>query len=210
MQKVTDKDGTLYEHETQAKQAFTAKVADNVTDVLKTVVEEGTGTNAQLTGREVAGKTGTTDGNRSAWFVGYTPQLSTAISMFRYPDDENIKNRTFLEMYGTGNQKSIHGASFPSEIWHDYMEQALKGEPVRKFPVPEPIGTVVNELPPPPPTPTVIETEEESRARHRRPPRPRPLPRPRRVTPAGPSSGTARTPAARRTVVRTPVAPTVE
>ncbi|WP_180686058.1 transglycosylase domain-containing protein [Streptomyces gossypiisoli] len=160
VQKVTDKDGTLYEHEVQAEQAFTAKVADNVTDVLKTVVEDGTGSNAQLTGREVAGKTGTTDGNKSAWFVGYTPQLSTAISMFRYPDDENIKNRTFLEMYGTGNQKSIHGASFPSEIWHDYMEQALKGEEPKAFPEPEPIGEVVNEVPTPTPTPTVTETEE--------------------------------------------------
>ncbi|MFI9611101.1 transglycosylase domain-containing protein [Streptomyces sp. NPDC052023] len=162
VQKVTDKDGTLYEHETKAQQAFAANVADNVTDVLKTVVEDGTGTNAALTGREVAGKTGTTDGNKSAWFVGYTPQLSTAISMFRYPDDESIKNRTFLEMYGTGNQKSIHGASFPSEIWHDYMEQALKGQKPEKFPVPEPIGEVINEEPLPSPTPVVTETEEES------------------------------------------------
>ncbi|MFF8448803.1 transglycosylase domain-containing protein [Streptomyces leeuwenhoekii] len=155
--KVTSKDGTIYTHQDRTKQAFTAKVADNVTDVLKTVVEAGTGTNAQLPGREVAGKTGTTDGNKSAWFVGYTPQLSTAISMFRYPDDETIKNRTFLEMYGTGNQKSIHGASFPSLIWKDYMEDALKGEPAEKFPTPEPIGEIVNDVPVPSPTPTVTE-----------------------------------------------------
>lgn len=182
--KVTDKDGTLYEHATKTEQAFTAKVADNVTDVLKTVVEDGTGTNAQLTGREVAGKTGTTDGNKSAWFVGYTPQLSTAISMFRYPDDESIKNRTFLEMYGTGNQKSIHGASFPAEIWHDYMEQALKGEPAKKFPTPQPIGEVINEAPSPTPTPTITETEEES---------PTPAPtrtKPKDNTPSPSASGT--------------------
>ncbi|MBG0853928.1 penicillin-binding protein [Streptomyces spinoverrucosus] len=183
VQKVTDKDGTLYEHEGRAKQAFSAKVADNVTDVLKTVVEDGTGTNAQLTGREVAGKTGTTDGNKSAWFVGYTPQLSTAISMFRYPDDENIKNRTFLEMYGTGDQKSIHGASFPAEIWHDYMEQAMKGMPVKDFPEPEPIGEVINEAPSPTPTPTVTETEEES-------PSPTPTPTQSEVTPSPSASDT--------------------
>ncbi|WP_320781162.1 transglycosylase domain-containing protein [Streptomyces sp. CRN 30] len=159
--KVTDKDGTIYSHKVETEQAFTSKVADNVTDVLKTVVEKGTGTNAQLTGREVAGKTGTTDGNKSAWFVGYTPQLSTAITMFRYPDDETIKNRQFLEMYGTGNQESIHGASFPSEIFHDYMEQALKGEPAKKFPKPEPIGEVVNDEPSPTPTPSVTESEKE-------------------------------------------------
>ncbi|MEU9600103.1 transglycosylase domain-containing protein [Streptomyces sp. NPDC048109] len=164
--KVTSKDGTIYTHKVEEKQAFTAKVADNVTDILKTVVEEGTGTNAQLPGREVAGKTGTTDGNKSAWFVGYTPQLSTAISMYRYPDDETIKDRTFLEMYGTGGEKKIHGASFPSTIWQDYMSDAVKGQKVEKFPEPESIGEVLNDTPSPTPTPTpsasASETEEAS------------------------------------------------
>ncbi|AWW38642.1 transglycosylase domain-containing protein [Streptomyces cadmiisoli] len=162
VQKVTNKDGLVFEHEGKTKQAFESAVADNVTDVLKTVVDKGTGTKAQLPGRDVAGKTGTTDGNKSAWFVGYTPQLSTAINMFRYPDDETIKNRTFLEMYGTGDQESIHGASFPAEIWHDYMAEAMKGKKVEKFPTPEPIGEVINEAPSPTPTPTPTETEEET------------------------------------------------
>lgn len=163
VKKVTSsKDGTLYTHKIQTEQAFTSLVADNVTDVLKTVVEAGTGTNAQLEGREVAGKTGTTDGNKSAWFVGYTPQLSTAISMFRYPDDETIKNRQFLEMFGTGGQKKIHGASFPSEIWADYMEDALKGQKPVPFPTPKPIGEIVNDTPSPTPTPSPTETEEET------------------------------------------------
>jgi membrane peptidoglycan carboxypeptidase len=154
---------TMFDHGdvAEAKRAFTSEVADNVTDVLKTVVEEGTGTSAQLTGREVAGKTGTTDGNKSAWFVGYTPQLSTAISMYRMDDDESNKNRTFLEMYGTGGQETIHGASFPAEIWHDYMEDALKGVAPEDFPEPEPIGVIVNDDPDPTPTPTVTESEEE-------------------------------------------------
>ncbi|GGZ23705.1 transglycosylase domain-containing protein [Streptomyces poonensis] len=160
---VSDQDGTVFRHDSVAKktEAFSSDVADNVTDVLKTVVEEGTGTNAQLPGREVAGKTGTTDGNKSAWFVGYTPQLSTAIGMYRMDDDETKKNREFLEMYGTGGEKTIHGASFPSEIWHDYMEQALKGQPAKKFPTPKPIGEIVNDDPEPTPTPTVSESVEE-------------------------------------------------
>ncbi|GKQ38670.1 transglycosylase domain-containing protein [Streptomyces sp. A012304] len=162
VQKVTSKDGVIYTHKTATKEAFTAKVADNVTDVLKTVVEKGTGTNAQLPGREVAGKTGTTDGNKSAWFVGYTPQLSTAISMFRLDDDETNKNRSFLEMFGTGGQKKIHGASFPAQIWHDYMAEAMEGLPVKTFPTPEPIGEVVNAEPSPTPTPSQTETEETS------------------------------------------------
>ncbi|MFC4328624.1 transglycosylase domain-containing protein [Streptomyces andamanensis] len=160
--KIENQDGSVYEHKSAAKQAFDANVADNVTDVLKTVVEKGTGTNAKLPGREVAGKTGTTDGNKSAWFVGYTPQLSTAISMFRLDDNEKNKSRTFLEMYHTGGQDKIHGSSFPSEIWHDYMMEALKGQTAEKFPTPEPIGEIVNAAPSPTPTPTATQTEENS------------------------------------------------
>ncbi|MFE2279609.1 transglycosylase domain-containing protein [Streptomyces sp. NPDC059454] len=172
VKKVSSKDGTVFTHKTVTEEAFTAEVADNVTDVLKTVVEEGTGTNAQLPDREVAGKTGTTDGNKSAWFVGYTPQLSTAISMFRYPDDESIKNRQFLEMYGTGDQESIHGASFPSEIWADFMKKAMKGKPVKEFPTPEPIGEIVNDTPTQSPTPTPTESEEEEEKETSAPPSP--------------------------------------
>ncbi|MFF4350479.1 transglycosylase domain-containing protein [Streptomyces sp. NPDC001530] len=161
VEKVTNSDGLVFQHADIAKtrQAFTAKVADNVTDVLKTVVEKGTGTNAQLTGREVAGKTGTTDGNKSAWFVGYTPQLSTAIGMYRMDDDETNKNREFLQMYGTGGEKTIHGASFPSQIWRDYMEVALKGQKAEDFPTPEPIGEVLNDTPSPSVTATESATE---------------------------------------------------
>ncbi|MFF4758802.1 transglycosylase domain-containing protein [Streptomyces sp. NPDC001292] len=172
---VNSKDGQIYKHEGKPRQAFTSAVADNVTDILKTVVEKGTGTNAQLPGREVAGKTGTTDGNKSAWFVGYTPQLSTAIGMFRLDDNEKNKSRKFEEMYGTGGQDKIHGASFPSEIWHDYMLEALQGAPAEKFPKPEPIGEIVNAAPSPTPTPSATPTEEAS---------PTPSPTPSEVEPS--------------------------
>lgn len=176
VERVTSLDGDVFNHKAKPEQAFEKKVADNVTDVLKTVVEDGTGTNAQLTGRDVAGKTGTTDGNKSAWFVGYTPQLSTSITMFRLDDDESKKNRTFLEMYGTGGQEKIHGASFPSEIWHDYMEQALKGEKSIDFPTPEPIGEILNAEPSPTPTPTPTESESAT-------PTPTPTPSQTLITP---------------------------
>ncbi|MGW0962748.1 transglycosylase domain-containing protein [Streptomyces gelaticus] len=134
---------TVYRHKDVTKRAFDAAIADNVTDVLKNVVDKGTGTPAQLPGRDVAGKTGTTDDNKSAWFVGYTPQLSTAISMYRLDDDATNKNRKFEKMYGTGGEQTIHGASFPAQIWHDYMADALKGQPVVSFPEAEPIGDKV-------------------------------------------------------------------
>lgn len=182
---------TTFDHDdiAESKRAFTSEVADNVTDVLKTVVDEGTGTSAQLTGREVAGKTGTTDGNKSAWFVGYTPQLSTAISMYRMDDDETNKNRTFLEMYGTGGKESIHGASFPAEIWHDYMEDALKGQPAEDFPEPEPIGVIVNDDPDPDPTPTPTPTQSEEES-----PEPSPTPSESEVLPSPSPSETCRNP----------------
>ncbi|MFD4631607.1 transglycosylase domain-containing protein [Streptomyces sp. NPDC058284] len=151
---------SVYRHKKETKQAFSDEVADNVTDVLRTVVEKGTGTSAKLIGRQVAGKTGTTDGNKSAWFVGYTPQLSTAVSMYRLDDDESNKKRKFLEMFGTGGEAKIHGASFPAQIWQDYMEQALKGKRAIPFPVPGPIGQVVGETPPPTKTKAPEETKE--------------------------------------------------
>jgi Membrane carboxypeptidase (penicillin-binding protein) len=164
VEKVTDKDGDVFQHDHVAKtvQAFTPEVADNVTDVLKTVVEKGTGTNAQLKGREVAGKTGTTDGNKSAWFVGYTPQLATAIGMYRLDDNESNKNREFLPMYGTGGEKTIHGASFPSQIFRDYMEVALEKDKPEAFPVPVDIGVVLNDTPSPSPTPSATVSDSPS------------------------------------------------
>ncbi|MEU9759946.1 transglycosylase domain-containing protein [Streptomyces sp. NPDC047987] len=158
---------TIYRHKDAPKRAFDNAIADNVTDVLKNVVERGTGTPAKLPGRDVAGKTGTTDGNKSAWFVGYTPQLSTAISMYRLDDDENNKDRKFEEMYGTGGEKSIHGASFPAQIWHDYMAEAMRGKPALSFPEPTPIGDKVygGGAQSPRPTPTMDQTptrDEES------------------------------------------------
>jgi membrane peptidoglycan carboxypeptidase len=155
----------IYRHKEVVKSAFDPAIADNVTDVLKNVVDKGTGTPAQLPGRDVAGKTGTTDDNKSAWFVGYTPQLSTAISMYRLDDDANNKNRKFEKMYGTGGERTIHGASFPAQIWHDYMVGAMEGEKVLSFPEPGPIGDKVYgggaQSPKPTPTKEVTPTPTE-------------------------------------------------
>ncbi|MET8814535.1 transglycosylase domain-containing protein [Streptomyces sp. NPDC004549] len=178
---VSGKDGIVYKHKDESKDAFEPEVADNVTDVLKTVVDKGTGTAARLPGREVAGKTGTTDGNKSAWFVGYTPQLSTAISMFRMDDQAKPRDRKFLKMYGTGGQAKIHGASFPAEIWHDYMIEALQGQPAEKFPTPIPIGKALNVEQSPSPTPTVTQSPTTS-------PSPSPTPSESEVQPSPTSS----------------------
>jgi membrane peptidoglycan carboxypeptidase len=147
--KVLHDGNPVFSHRHAPKQNIDANVANNVTSVLQSVVKSGTGTHAQLPGREVAGKTGTTDNNESAWFIGYTPQLSTAVTMFRRDDKPhkdkhgNIKPNPFLPMYGTGNLPTILGASFPTEVWHDYMVQAMAGMPAKDFPAAQKIGSVV-------------------------------------------------------------------
>ena len=75
--------GTLYELAPRGTRAFDQEVGAQVDFALQHVVTDGTGTRRRAVGRPVAGKTGTTDSNLSAWFVGYTPQLSTAVVMFR-------------------------------------------------------------------------------------------------------------------------------
>ncbi|WOI63513.1 transglycosylase domain-containing protein [Streptomyces fradiae] len=129
----------IYKHEDKPTRAFTTAVSSNITDVLVDVVEKGTGKKARLPDRPSAGKTGTTDGNKSAWFVGYTPQLVTAIDMYRLDDDASNKDRKFEEMFGTGGRDKVHGSSFPSEIWKAYMTEVHKGLEVKQFPAPEPL-----------------------------------------------------------------------
>ena len=106
-------------------QAFSAQVAETVTTALQAVVKVGTGTNALALGRDAAGKTGTTDSYKSAWFVGYTKQLSTAIGLF----DEDPKNYSLVPLMGLGGQTDVYGADFPTAIWTAYMKAALDGQP---------------------------------------------------------------------------------
>ncbi|WP_369145322.1 transglycosylase domain-containing protein [Streptomyces sp. R44] len=162
------RDGETWQHQAKRKTAFSPAIASNVTDVLRSVVDDdrGTGRKARIPGRAVAGKTGTTDDNKSAWFVGYTAQLSTAIDMYRFDDDESKEGREFEKMYGTGDQPTIHGSSFPSRIWKDYMTAAVDGMPVVDFPKPEKLEGAVpvfgGGAASPTPTPTATPTPTES------------------------------------------------
>ena len=82
-------------------------------------------------GRPSAGKTGTTDDNMSAWYVGYTPQLATAVMMVKSDKQGNM-----VTLEGTGGLSSVTGGSFPAQIWTGYMRGALEGEPVETFEMP--------------------------------------------------------------------------
>ncbi|MFG2195565.1 transglycosylase domain-containing protein [Streptomyces sp. NPDC048639] len=140
------------------KQALENNIANNVTKVLENVIENGTAQKAKALGRSAAGKTGTTDENKSAWFVGYTKQLSTSVAMFR----NDPESKKLLSMNGTGGFDSIHGGAIPTEIWTDYMKAALKGKENLPFPEPEPIGPAVDQAGAPSPTPTPSDTPTAS------------------------------------------------
>ena len=108
---------------------LTANTAALETSLLQSVVRAGTGKRAQLDdGRPVAGKTGTTENYGDAWFVGYTPQLVTAVWV-GYPT-------TLRPMLTEYNGDSVAGGTFPALIWKTFMQRALAHlhEPPQDFP----------------------------------------------------------------------------
>ncbi|MFG2814603.1 transglycosylase domain-containing protein [Streptomyces sp. NPDC048410] len=142
----------------RSKQAMDANIANNVTDVLENVIQNGTAKGALALGRTAAGKTGTTDENKSAWFVGYTQQLSTSVAMFR----ENPEDHRLLSMNGTAGKDSIHGGDIPTSVWTEYMLAALKGKNDPGFPDAVKIPKIHNEAgaPTPKPKPSVTPSEK--------------------------------------------------
>jgi membrane peptidoglycan carboxypeptidase len=143
VQRVTDADGSLlYEAEVVSERGFSADVANEVTYDLAQVVTSGTGVTASGLGRPAAGKTGNHEG-LTAWFVGYTPQLVTAVAFHRELGDDPL-----APLNGVAYQPVFTGAGYPTSIWTAYTAAALEGEEVLTFPG-RPITT-----PSPTPTPT--------------------------------------------------------
>jgi penicillin-binding protein 1A len=95
-----------------------ASVAAVVHEMLTGVVQHGTGTLAQISGVDVAGKTGTTSNYADAWFVGWTPQLTTAVWV-GYPNK-------LIPMTSAYNGAPVEGGTYPAIIWHSFMVQALE------------------------------------------------------------------------------------
>ncbi|QYJ14350.1 Penicillin-binding protein 2D [Rubrobacter xylanophilus DSM 9941] len=119
----------LYGHPISGRRVLGGNQAAAVTDVLRGVVERGTASRyrdlgAEL-GRPSAGKTGTSDGFADAWYVGYTPRLSTAVWV-GYPEGRR-------SMAGVHGIEEVGGETLPLDIWADYMREAVRGEPVWYF-----------------------------------------------------------------------------
>jgi penicillin-binding protein 1A len=113
-------------------------VADNVTDVLRGVIQSGTGTNANI-GRPAAGKTGTTSDFVDAWFAGYTPTLSTAVWM-------GYANNERTSMKNVKGVSPVYGGTIPAGVWRDFMTQALQNVPPTDFSQPAPIQAITDQL----------------------------------------------------------------
>lgn len=144
--------GVLYQAAIHTDQAFDSNVADTVNAALKRVVTTGTGFEANKVGRPVAGKTGTTDSNMSAWFSGYAPNLAASV-MFAKED----KNGKPISLRGTGGLSTVTGGSFPARIWTAFMKAALKGVAVERFHLPK--NVLPTEIPSPTPSDTSTVTD---------------------------------------------------
>jgi penicillin-binding protein 1A len=110
------------------EQVFDANDVDLTTYALQGVVTKGTGTAAALADRPVAGKTGTAQDNRDAWFCGYTPQLATCVWMGYTAERKPMEN--------VEGVPAVYGGTIPAAIWHQFMAEATGGEPVETFPTP--------------------------------------------------------------------------
>ena len=135
---VKDANGNVVEDNTKwtPTRVIDENVADNVTDLLRGPIGPGgTAYPRADIGRPAAGKTGTTDDYVDAWFVGYTPTLSTAVWM-GYAANESTPMRRIKGV------STVFGGTLPAQTWHDFMLPALKDVPVTDFQQPAPIVPV--------------------------------------------------------------------
>ncbi len=141
--KITDANGNIIKQtQPQSSQAIDPEIAHRAVDIMKGVIQRGTATRANI-GRPAAGKTGTNEAFRDAWFVGFTPNLVTSVWM-GYPNAQ-------ISMYNVHGSEGF-GGIIPASIWHDFMGVYLEGTPATDFPPPnwspgQVAGASTNSLP---------------------------------------------------------------
>ena len=129
--KVTDTDGTILQETPPPVPVpvISPETAYVITNLMQSVVSSGTGQRASVIGRPVAGKTGTTNGAKDAWFIGYIPQLVTGVWV-GYDQERSLGGG------GTGGQAA-------APIWGDFMQRAIMSLPAEDFAAPENVSFVL-------------------------------------------------------------------
>jgi len=128
---IVDRNGIVIEsNKPERELVLDEKTAYVVTDMMREVIASGTGKSANIE-RPAAGKTGTSDDNTDVWFVGFTPDLVTAVWV-----GEDTRNPMIYPEIGT------IGSIYPVRIWSNYMKKALESTPANDFPIPEGIITL--------------------------------------------------------------------
>ncbi|MFF3287914.1 transglycosylase domain-containing protein [Streptomyces sp. NPDC003023] len=152
--KAEHKDRELEVQQGIGSQVISRETADTVTAGLTGVVKSGSGIAAKSSAYEAAGKTGTSENNKSAWFAGYTPELATVVALFGETPPE--KGSGQVSLTGTAQAGRANGGGFPARIWADYTLGALNGGSDAEF------DLDVAEIASPEPDPTPTETETET------------------------------------------------
>ncbi|MBE9071024.1 penicillin-binding protein, partial [Leptolyngbya cf. ectocarpi LEGE 11479] len=118
IKRITNRSGeVLYEFADEAEQAIDEDSAAIMAWMMRSVVEGGTGSNAYISGRQIAGKTGTSEKNRDLWFIGFTPQLVVGV------------------WFGNDDSSPTRGASSTAAYaWRQFVSQFIEDLPVEKFP----------------------------------------------------------------------------
>ncbi|MFF3556470.1 transglycosylase domain-containing protein [Streptomyces tsukubensis] len=111
------------------RQAVSREAADTTTAVLQSVVDGGTGTAAQSAGRPAAGKTGTAEEDKAAWFAGYTPQLATVVAVMGQDPETGVQK----PLYGAMGLPRVNGGGAPARIWGQFTGDALEGTEITDF-----------------------------------------------------------------------------
>lgn len=130
VEKVEDRHGkAIFQGSDKGTRAVSTQVAREAVQMLRQVVLGGTGTAAAVPGRQVAGKTGTSENYENAWFVGMAPQLATAVWMGAPVGNVPMRNVGGIRVFG---------GTYPARIWAAYMAEALAPFPALPFALPDP------------------------------------------------------------------------
>lgn len=122
----------VYAGETTGKQVISKDTAALATYAFESVLSAGSSASSRIgvpSDREYAAKSGTSTGPVSGWFIGYTPQMVTAVNMFQ--SGPNGEQETLTPF---GGVKTIYGVTFPLDVWWNYMQAALADTEAVDFP----------------------------------------------------------------------------